>query len=76
MQIDVEIADNLPVVYGNEIQLEQALVNLCLNARDALAGLSGRQPNLTIEARPSPLSIEKTAPDCMCEFGLLTTVRA
>ena len=36
IQIDAQVPDRAPVVKGNCEQLEQALINLCLNARDAV----------------------------------------
>ncbi len=35
--IEVELPDTLPSVSGDANELDQMLMNLCLNARDALA---------------------------------------
>jgi C4-dicarboxylate-specific signal transduction histidine kinase len=44
------------VVHGNEIQLEQVFVNLLTNARDALAGVEGKQIWITCEVEP-PMAV-------------------
>ncbi len=36
IQVEVEIAPHLPPVQGNATQLQQVLLNLCVNARDAM----------------------------------------
>ena len=43
----ITIADSLPTVLGDATQIEQALLNLCLNARDALA--EHPSPSIRIE---------------------------
>ncbi len=52
IDIRVDVADELPAVHGHAVQLQQVLLNLCLNARDALelSGKSGR--HLWLRARP------------------------
>ena len=54
ISIDVVIADNLPAVMIDPPQLENALLNLCLNSRDAISG----QGNVLLEAMPSHLDSE------------------
>jgi CheY-like chemotaxis protein len=48
ISIDLRLGDGLPPVDGDEVELQQLVLNLCLNARDAMAH-GGR---LTIETRP------------------------
>ncbi len=45
--IGVEAA-KVPAVLGNEGQLEQVLLNICLNARDALAGATVATPRIDL----------------------------
>ncbi|MBT5059684.1 MAG: response regulator [Gemmatimonadetes bacterium] len=46
--IGTHIADDLPAIDGNAGQLEQVLLNLCVNARDGLAEVTGRTPRIDI----------------------------
>lgn len=38
VQLDIELARDLPAVYMDPVQAAQALMNLCINARDAMGG--------------------------------------
>jgi PAS domain S-box-containing protein len=49
--IRTELSVGLPVVLGDRIQLQQVLVNLILNARDAMAGVAGMSAELTVGSR-------------------------
>jgi len=49
-KIQIELAPAaIPPVYGNSGQIEQVLLNVCLNARDALVEHDGPQPSVRVE---------------------------
>jgi signal transduction histidine kinase len=43
-----ELADDLPPVLGDRVQLQQVILNLLLNASDAMSGIDDRPRRLTI----------------------------
>jgi C4-dicarboxylate-specific signal transduction histidine kinase len=49
IDIQLNIAEDLPPVHGNANQLEQVLINLLSNARDALAQIEN--PTISIDLR-------------------------
>lgn len=69
-QIDLELqlADDGPMVLGDTGQLEQVLLNFCLNSRDALEGVDDRPPRIVMRAetrrfdRPQDLPHPDAAP--------------
>ena len=48
VRINLHLADNLPPVSGDMIQLEQVVLNFIRNGLDAMVGLSSAKRNLTI----------------------------
>jgi PAS domain S-box-containing protein len=50
--IRTELSDGLPAVLGDRVQLQQVLVNLILNARDAMADVAEASAEVTVGSRP------------------------
>ncbi|HKU44407.1 MAG TPA: ATP-binding protein, partial [Polyangiales bacterium] len=48
IRIELEIGPGVPCVLANAGQLEQVLLNICINARDALEGSANEVPRITI----------------------------
>ncbi len=47
--LELSIADSSPILSIDAAQVEHAVMNVCINARDALEGISGRAPTLRVE---------------------------
>ena len=56
IELEISMADDLPLIEGNSTQLHQVLLNLCINARDALP----QGGHISIEARQ--VVIEPSSP--------------
>lgn len=48
IEIVTHVAEGVPLVDGNTDQLEQVLLNLCVNARDSVTDITGRTPRIVI----------------------------
>ena len=65
VELDVELAQDLPPLRGDRQQLEQVLVNLCLNAFDAV----GNSGHITITTALCELTDDSTKPSPRLENG-------
>jgi signal transduction histidine kinase len=54
VQVQIRLPDALPPVVGQAVLVEQVLLNLALNARDALMDHPAERRRLRIEAEPGP----------------------
>jgi C4-dicarboxylate-specific signal transduction histidine kinase len=50
--VRLELADDLPPVIGDRVQLQQVILNLLLNASDAMSGVEDRPRQLLIRTEP------------------------
>ncbi|PYS80374.1 MAG: hypothetical protein DMF70_10970, partial [Acidobacteria bacterium] len=46
--LQTELADDLPTVLGDRVQLQQVLLNLVMNGMEAMNGITGRDLELTV----------------------------
>ena len=58
IRIDTHLPDEMLVVIGNFNQLEQVLLNFCVNARDAFDEVAGRQPIIEVSAEAVAMAVE------------------
>jgi C4-dicarboxylate-specific signal transduction histidine kinase len=49
ISVQTELAEHLPAVFGNRIQLQQVLLNLAMNAIEAMSTVTGREPVLRLQ---------------------------
>jgi two-component system sensor kinase FixL len=58
VDVEVEVEDGLPEIYGNSVQLQQVLLNLTRNAVDATGASIRREKKIEIHARRNGEHIE------------------
>jgi two-component system, LuxR family, sensor kinase FixL len=64
--VRTELADDLPEVLGNAVQLQQVLLNLTRNAVDAMSGMKTRAKQMLIQTRRGP---NATVQVLVCDRG-------
>ena len=74
VQIDLQLVDGLPAVHGDPTQLTQAVLNLILNAADALAEANCSQRRITLRSSLRPdelveLTVSDTGPGIPAELS-------
>ena len=66
VKVEFKLADKLPPVQGDRVQLQQVIVNLLTNARDALEGQPENRRTITIRAYSEPETIVFEVEDAGC----------
>ncbi|MDF0488184.1 ATP-binding protein [Sphingomonas sp. H39-1-10] len=60
----LDVADDLPPVAGDRVQLQQVLMNLMLNASQAMADTPAERRHLCVEARRDGTAVTVDVQDC------------
>ena len=64
VRLDLQLQPDLPAVWGDRVQLQQVMINLLLNAFDALNGNPVSERLVTVvTSRPSPKFVQVTVQD-------------
>ncbi|MBV8190973.1 MAG: PAS domain S-box protein [Alphaproteobacteria bacterium] len=68
--LETNLANDLPDVWGDRIQLQQVILNLVMNAIEAMSGMNGRARVLSITSAPDgPIGVRVTVSDCGIGLG-------
>ena len=73
--IEIETEPELPAVQGNAMQLEQVLLNICINSRDALEPDSVSDPVIRLEASSATLPADRVPLDALAGAYVRLRVR-
>jgi len=74
--VQTELADDLPQINGDRIQLQQVILNLILNASDAMSGVTDRPKRLVIRTeRSADADVTLTVEDSGVGFNPERTTR-
>jgi CheY-like chemotaxis protein len=69
VRVDLDLAGDLPRVSGDSVQLQQVLLNLMINAMDAMRVTSGHPRQLVIRTRPGKRHVILSVRDSGHGFG-------
>jgi signal transduction histidine kinase len=51
VNLEIDLEAGLPAILGDRVQIQQVLVNLCINGMDAMDSVAGRRRTLTLRTR-------------------------
>src|SRR5262249_15744824 len=67
--LHLELADGLPLVQGDSVQLQQVILNLVRNASDAMSNINDRPGRLVIRTEPDENCVRLSVEDVGIGFG-------
>lgn len=62
IKVTLDLGTDIPLLSVDAAQVEHAVMNVCINARDALEGVTGRTPSLYVEVRRVPARAVELGP--------------
>jgi signal transduction histidine kinase len=67
VRLRTELHPDVPLVLGDRVQLQQVILNLMVNAIEAMNDVTDRQRELSIQSQEAaPGSVQVTVQDCGC----------
>lgn len=67
--VHTDLAEGLPLVMGDRVQIQQVILNLCLNAVEAMSGVENRPRQLLISTSEDGEAARLTVQDAGVGFG-------